>query len=298
MTLRSHLHGASLAAPDEGYVPGESPPPGPVAVRRGKASPGPSRPRSAWGLVWSSLKLASGLLVVVGAALAVAWSIHRYAVTSPRFSIQDIDLSGGSRVSLDEVKRLAGVEVGTNIFAFDTEAAAQKLLENPWIEQAKLTRKLPSTLKVELGLREASAMAAIGDKLYLVTRSGEPFKLIETADPRDLPVITGASIENLARDRSRELERIRSGLEVLRQYERLPLSRTYPAEEVHLTDAGDVSLTVGKEGITLELGQGPFRRKLLMAEQVAGELRRKGRTPGIVFLDNRAHPERVVVRMK
>jgi len=28
------------------------------------------------------------------------------------------------------------------------------------------------------------------------------------------------------------------------------------------------------------------------------EMRRKGRSPGIVFLDNQAHPERVVVRMR
>jgi hypothetical protein len=27
-------------------------------------------------------------------------------------------------------------------------------------------------------------------------------------------------------------------------------------------------------------------------------LGKKGRTPGIVFLDNQAHPERVVVRMR
>jgi hypothetical protein len=50
--------------------------------------------------------------------------------------------------------------------------------------------------------------------------------------------------------------------------------------------------------VTLELGTGPWRKKLLMAEEVVGELRKKGRTPGIVFLDNTSHPERVVVRMR
>jgi hypothetical protein len=35
-----------------------------------------------------------------------------------------------------------------------------------------------------------------------------------------------------------------------------------------------------------------------MGEQVVAEMRRKGRSPGIVFLDNTAHPERVVVRMR
>ena len=113
-----------------------------------------------------------------------------------------------------------------------------------------------------------------------------------------MPLISGASPENLQRDRKREIERIQTGLEVLRQYERVPLSRVYPPEEVHLADAGDVTLTCGKDGVTLELGTGPWRKKLLMAEEVVGELRKKGRTPGIVFLDNSAHPERVVVRMR
>jgi cell division protein FtsQ len=100
------------------------------------------------------------------------------------------------------------------------------------------------------------------------------------------------------RDRERELDRVREGLEVLEQYGRVPLSKTQPVQEVHLADSGDVTLTAGKEGITFELGKDAYRRKLLMGEQVVGEMRRKGRSPGIVFLDNQAHPERVVVRMK
>jgi cell division protein FtsQ len=161
-----------------------------------------------------------------------------------------------------------------------------------------VTRRLPSTLRVELTEREASAVVALAEHVYLVTREGVPFKEVEPGDPYDLPLITGASPENLARDRTREIERIQTGLEVLHQYERVPLSKVYPAEEVHLADAGDVTLTAGKDGVTLELGTGPWRKKLLMAEEVVGELRRKGRTPGIVFLDNQAHPERVVVRMR
>ncbi len=106
---------------------------------------------------------------------------------------------------------------------------------------------------------------SLGEHLYLVTREGEPFKEIQSGDPYDLPLITGASPENLARDRPREIERIRTGLEVLHQFERVPLSKVYPAEEVHLADAGDVTLTAGKEGVSLELGTGPWRKKLLMA---------------------------------
>ena len=72
----------------------------------------------------------------------------------------------------------------------------------------------------------------------------------------------------------------------------------YPVEEVHLSPSGDFVLTVGKDGIALELGKRPFARKLAMAEEVLSGMRKKGKTPGVVFLDNQAHPERVVVRMK
>jgi cell division protein FtsQ len=295
-------HGGGVVAPDEGFAVGESPAPGAVQAKgvHGRVSQPemPSGPRSGLTLLWSAAKLASGLAVVIGAALAVAWSAHHYALTSPRFAIRTVDLVGAKRTSLEQLKSDAGVAVGLNIFALDTDLAERKLLENPWISEVKMTRRLPGTLRIELTERDASAVVALGEHLYLVTHEGVPFKEVQAGDPFDMPLITGASPENLQRDRKREIERIQTGLEVLHQFERLPLSRVYPAEEVHLADAGDVTLTCGKDGVTLELGTGPFRKKLLMAEEVVGELRKKGRTPGIVFLDNQAHPERVVVRMR
>jgi cell division protein FtsQ len=300
MTLhRGHFHGAGVVAPTEGFDADRSPVP--VQVRpnaRREATAEPSVSRALGALLWSALKLASGLAVVVSVSLAVAWSAHHYALTSPRFAVRSIDLVGGHRLGLEQVKAEGGIALGANIFALDTDALEQKLLNNPWLAEVKVTRRLPSVLRVELSEREALALVLLGEHLFLVTRDGQPFKAVAAGDPYDLPLITGASPENLARDRAREIERIVVGLEVLRQFERLPLSKAYPAEEVHLADAGDVTLIAGKEGVALELGTGPWRKKLLMAEEVVGELRKKGRTPGIVFLDNQAHPERVVVRMR
>jgi cell division protein FtsQ len=298
---QQRTHGGGVVAPDEGFAIGESPVPGAVqakGVHGRNSQPEVPAVRGGLALLWFALKLASGLAVVIGAALAVAWSAHHYALTSPRFAIRTVDLVGAKRISLEQLKADAGVAVGLNIFALDSDVAERKLLENPWISEVKITRRLPSTLRVELTEREASAVVALGEHLYLVTHEGVPFKEISAGDPFDMPLITGASPENLQRDRKREIERIQVGLEVLHQFERLPLSRVYPAEEVHLADAGDVTLTCGKDGVTLALGTGPWRKKLLMAEEVVGELRKKGRTPGIVFLDNQAHPERVVVRMR
>lgn len=292
MSKNRRVHGAALAAPNERFADGESPVPGPVSELSRL------RPRPRRALVLSALRFVLGLALVAAVATGVALSAHRYAVTSSRFALKAIEVEGGRRIGPEQAERLAGVSLGQNLFALDTRAAEQKLLENPWIESARVVRKLPATLAIVLVEREAIALAAIVEGLYVVSADGRPFKRVEPTDPVDLPVITGISPAGLARDRTRELERLAQGLEVLRQYRRLELEKVYPAQEVHLEPGGSLRLIVGSDGITLSLGKDSLRQRLLMAERVVRETRAAGRLPGIVFADNVSHPERVVVRLR
>ena len=290
---RAGRHGG-VRAPDEDFAFEE----GAEVGVDDATSAGHERPSAAWGKVVSALRLGLGLVLVIGTSVSVAYSVRHYALTSPRFSIQEVNLQGGKRVSPEQARDQAGVVLGSNVFALDTALCEKKLLENPWISQARVTRDLPRALRIEIKEREPAALAVFAERLYLVTSDGEPFKELATGDPADFPIITGVSVDGISRDRARELDRVREGLSVLELYGRVPLSKTQPAQEVHLADSGDVVLTAGKEGIAFELGRDNYRRKLLMGEQVVAEMRRKGRSPGIVFLDNTAHPERVVVRMR
>jgi cell division protein FtsQ len=288
------VHGAAVVAPDESFADGESPVPSPVV----ESSRVQARPRAARGHLLTALRFLVGLSIVLGVAAAVAMSAHRYAVTSSRFSLKKIDVQGGKRIGPEQAQRLGGVSLGTNLFALDTHQVELRLLENPWVKSARVVRELPGTLKIEVAEREAVALAQVQDGLYVVSADGDPFKPLSAEDPVDLPVVTGISPAGWARDRDRELERLTRALEVLRQYRRLKLERTYPAQEVHLEPGGSVRLVIGSEGISLSLGSDSLRQRLLMAERVVTETRAAGRLPGIVFADNTAHPERVVVRMR
>ncbi|HWP06297.1 MAG TPA: FtsQ-type POTRA domain-containing protein [Polyangiaceae bacterium] len=292
------LHGAVVSAPSEEFELPESPPPARAGARRAVSGrPPPSGP-SVFERIFAGVKLVVGLAVVVAASTAVAYSLHRYALTTTRFAIQKVELEGSKRLAPDEVRSLAGVTIGTNLFAFDTRAAEDKLLKNPWVSSAHVTRKLPATLHVAVSEREAAAVAVLGDRPFLVTPDGEPFKEVSVDDPSDLPVLSGVSAAEWARDKQGGMERFRTGVDLVRQYEKLGMARVHPPEEVSLGATGHTVLTVGRQGIALELGRAPYARKLAMAADVVGQLAAKGRTPGIVFLDNEAHPERVVVRMR
>ena len=262
------------------------------------ASPEAGTGSSLWRSLWSLLQLGAGVLIVLGASGAVVWGARRYALTTPRFAVKEVVIEGKRRLSQHQVLDLAGIEVGQNILALDIQKAEERLSSNSWVRDARVSRELPNALHIEISEYQASALAAMGNSLYLVTRTGEPFKTLEEGDPYDLPVITGITAESVKRDRKQAVKRLGIALQVLRHYERLSLSRIHPPQEIHLRRGGEAVLTVGKRGIALHLGEGPWRRKLLMAERVMNKLQAKGQLPGIVFVDNRAHPERVVVRMR
>jgi cell division septal protein FtsQ len=264
------------------------PPPPPVraklSVRLGRA-------------VTPVAKLVLGVLLVLGTAGATALGGYRLALQSSQFALRDVEMNS-HRSSERELLDKAGVHVGDNLLGLDTHAAEQKLLSDPWIQSVRVFRKLPHTLRVVLVEREALALASLDGGLFLVESSGEPFKDWQEGDPRDLPVLTGVTLEALTRDRAGAVARLATGLSVLSHYERLPVSQQHRAQEVNLSLDGSVVLTVGTRGVSLHLGQGPWPKKMLMVAEVMRTFENKRELPGVIFLDNALHPERVVVRMR
>lgn len=250
------------------------------------------------GLLSSMAKLLLLVALLLGAVSGFAYAANRFFVTTARFGIEQVRVEGSRRFGDGQVLALAGIARGDNLFALDLEQAERALTSNPWIHAARLTRRIPDTLEIQVEEHSAAALAAIDSALYLVTQDGTPIKPVEEGDVLDYPVVTGISAEALRQDRTRALERIAAGVAIASRYDRLSLAKAYAAQEIHMADDGSVSLVVGERGITFHLGKGPFRQKMLMAARVMGKLRARQQTPSIIFLDNQAHPERVVVRMR
>lgn len=260
--------------------------------------PRPSRVRHVARAVAHYTKLGLGVALVLGTAGATAVGGYRLALSSPQFALQDVELKTGGHFSERALLDESGVRLGNNLLALDLRAAEQRLVQNPWVKSVRLSRRLPHTLRAELVEREAVALASLDGELFIVGPDGEPFKAWSQGDTEDLPVITGVTLDALAKDRPGALGRIATGLAVLSHYERLPVSQQHKAQEVNLALDGSVVLTVGARGVSLHLGQGPWPKKMLMVAEVLRTFENKRELPGVVFLDNALHPERVVVRMR
>ncbi|WP_437869946.1 FtsQ-type POTRA domain-containing protein [Sorangium sp. So ce363] len=274
----------------------------PRAIDRGEraAEGAPSAARSPRPIArhLRALQLLAGAAVVLVASTAVAWGARRYIVSSPRFAVRTVLVDGVQRRTAEQVASSGGIEVGKNIFTLDLELAGASIATDPWIEKATVTRRLPSTIHVDVVEREAQALVAIGGDLYLATRDGELFKELAGDDPVDLPIVTGITGEQVARDRPGVVIAVRRLLDVVEDLERAGVARRYPTQELHVERDGSIVVTIGKEAISLHLGQPPYRDKVAQASRVLTELAQRKANASVIFLDNDAHPERVVVRMR
>lgn len=265
-----------------------------VALAGGSSSP--ARPSLA-GRLFEVVRTAAGVSLVISASLGLAWAARRHVLTSPRFAIVTVDVTGNDRRSSDAIVAECGLAIGANIFEADLDSARERLLHDPWMTDAVLARRLPGTLLVHVTERKAAALVALGD-VFLASAEGEPFKKLELSDPIDLPLITGIRPEALGADREGTTRSIRRAIDLSAEYEQSPLSRRAPLQEVHLGADGATTLVVGHSATELVLGGPPFRRKLEQASRVVGEIDRRGGRAESIMLDNDARPERVVVRMR
>ncbi|MBW2548443.1 MAG: FtsQ-type POTRA domain-containing protein, partial [Deltaproteobacteria bacterium] len=160
--------------------------------------------------------------VGVGLALAaLAWlgdqSIE-YARSATAFAIREVVVEGNQQLEDIDVRRAAGLQIGSNIFEISSEDARYHLLQHPWIEEAHVVRKLPGRIRIEITERQPVALVAL-DQLYLVSHEGAVFKRLGVDDPVDLPVITGIASERFYDDLDYRTAILLRSMAVLQDYE-------------------------------------------------------------------------------
>ncbi len=174
----------------------------------------------------------------------------------------------------------------------------RKLEKEPYVAEASVTRKLPNTIAIKVVERQPVALVSLGPDLFLATNTGEVFKKAEPGDDMDLPVVTGIRPELATEDRKGLAILVRRALDVVDEAEKTTILKRFPIEEIHIEKDGSVEAIVGREGISIHLGDPPFKRKVEEADRVLAEVQKRHANPSVVFLDNDASPERVVVRLR
>lgn len=233
--------------------------------------------------------LATAILVWVGLLL------RREVRTSPRFEVAQVRMYGGQRklIHPDEVRELAAVPVGVNIFAVDLRKVAERVASHPWAASVRVRRRLPHALEVHVTEHEPYALVQRGGtaELEFVDRAGGYIKMYEPGDPADFAVITLHPPRDGADPQVTE-EGLLDALAAMGRWQATELAEL---SEVVVTSAGRLQLRT-VDGLIVHAEPPLGRRSLERLQRLESDPRLKG--VGEVFLEGTRRPDQIVVAVQ
>lgn len=235
------------------------------------------------------LLLAAVALVFAGTAAGAWW----YVTHARHFAVRAVRVSPTAHVAAEALIARAAVPLGVNLFAVDRDEVARAVSQEPWVARAHVRRELPSTIVLDVVERQPACAVALG-ALYLADADGAVFKRATPDEAAGLPVVTGVARDDYVAEPERARAAIVQALAAVAAWRADP--RRPAIGEAHVDRLAGVTLyTDGGVGVRVGLVDETLNDRLHRYDAVAAAL---GDEPArLIYVDNRARPDRVVVKL-
>lgn len=164
---------------------------------------------------WTLGAFVAAILAVTAVAMdlpAKAWTAAGEGMGDAGFRVKSIDVKGIRNMDSRPVFELAASEKQTAMPLLDIDGIRERLLRYGWIKDARVSRRLPDTLVIDIVEREPAAIWQDRERLNLVDGDGVVLGKVKLSELPDLPLLVGAG----ANAHSRELESLLSVAPTLR----------------------------------------------------------------------------------
>ena len=142
-----------------------------VSVKRVDVTRGTGRTRQdGAGIKRMLFNLLLFLLIAGGGWLG--WQAFQLVTHAELFQISGVDVKGAQQIDESELKAIAGVFTGRNIFRVDLEEAVRRARSNPWVRDVRVHRSLPNRISMVFTERVPSAVLDTGAGRYVMDNDG------------------------------------------------------------------------------------------------------------------------------
>lgn len=228
-----------------------------------------------------SLFAVAGLIAHATGVTAKVNEEWAQAVGRAGFQVKKVEVVGADRIDRLKVYDIALAQKDRSMAAVDIEDLRHDLMRYGWIKDARVSRRLPDTLVVDIVERTPAAIWQHNNRLSLIDEQGVVLEPVTVATMPDLPLVIGPK----ANQRSQDLDRLLAEASSLKE---LLAGATWVGDR-----RWDLRF---RSGETLSLPEGEADAKLALAKfaHMDGANRLLGR--GILRFDMR-DPNRFVLRL-
>ncbi len=139
-----------------------------------------------------------GMVVLLLGVSAGFIFVYDCFTQSDQFRARDIEVSGYRQMSRQQVLNIAGIDSQVNILALNLSKTRRRLLADPWIAEAEVSRQIPSGLMISIREEVPLALLIAGEnQRFLLNTDGRVFKRQEGAEGTGWPRIEGLGLGDL-----------------------------------------------------------------------------------------------------
>jgi cell division septal protein FtsQ len=202
------------------------------------------------------------------------WEAYRWLTTAEMFQIAGVDVRGVRSVSDADIRELAGMFTGQNVFRVDLDAATRRALANPWVREVRIERSLPNRISMIFTERAPRAVLQAANGRYLMDGEG----VVMVPVPKDeaaiagLPVIAGRDFRAVPR----EAVTARAVAEALELAQELVARGGWDPGAVTVKADTPETITIVYADHEFRMGSGSYGEKLKRLGEIAADMRQRG----------------------
>lgn len=127
-----------------------------------------------------------------------AGDVADWAMIGAGLTVRELNFLGRTWADESDISVALDLYIGQNIFDIDLKDARVRLEALGWIESARVSRRLPSTLEVHIVEREPFALWQLRQRLVLIDRAGETILRKGLGRFTYLPLVVGEDAPDFA----------------------------------------------------------------------------------------------------
>ncbi len=176
-------------------------------------------------------------------------------INSPLFNVKKIEVEGNSKVSDEKLISLSKVQLYTNIFKLNKLDIIENIKENAYIEDADVSRKLPSTVKINVIEREPKYMLQFADSYVYINNQG--YMLEISNEKLEIPILIGftTDLSNIKAGNRINIEDLKKMDMVIKIYEATKSNDLgHLITKIDISDEKNYTIILESEGKKVYLG--------------------------------------------
>ena len=194
-----------------------------------------------------AIKIFLLLAIVIGGGI--------FALVSPIFNIKEIKVLNNNAVTEETVISLSEIKTDENIFRFISIDAINKVKANPYIEDAKIHRKLPNIVEIEVIEREHNFSVDFLGQYAYINNQGYVLELSE--DSKQKPIIQGISTKEEevtvgSRLNNEDLEKLEDVIKIMNATKEYGLNEKIT--DIEINNKNDYNIYLEQENKKVHLG--------------------------------------------